>query len=697
MKTHTPRLLGVGLGAALPLTILAGCLSFGAPKGAPKGTYAERIETFARLLGMQDRRDYDPLLAGRAAASPDPWLRMQVALAVGRLKDLEASPYLPVLVRDEEPLVRRAAAFAAGVSGDLRLARFLVPALKDVDPGVAANAADALGKLGGDEATTALLTAAAGPARSRAAAALALWRFQASNVLEGLRPLASDTTREARRAAVYALARKPVAASADALRRALREDDAELVSFAARGLGILADAPAAEELAGLAYSQSTSVATQALLALEKIGAKATLPASAKAVALGRADDHVPGVAIAALKVLGRFREDDAAVAALENVIAEKGWRGQTALVGLASVRPRRATPLLERAAAADSLQMRLGVAEALAVISTEQALPLAHRLLKDSRPRVRAEVLSALQAEKLAADPTLLAEGLKDTDPAVREAALEAAAPMLDGSGAARPIAAAWNAAWDAAFREKEPDFTVGALDAAALLPSGGRERIERKTDDPEAVVREKARRLLVEKWKVDPNTFRRIPVATRYGLADYRRIARAVNETRLSASVTTAARPREDGGEMDRREPIEIDLLYEEAPMTVENLRELAARKYFDRTVIHRVVPDFVVQMGDPRGDGNGGPGYSIRDELNPRRYVRGAVGMALSGPDTGGSQWFITLSPQPHLDGGYTIFGNVAAFLEVADRIQQDDTLVSLSIGEERRDPPPGFVGAR
>jgi peptidyl-prolyl cis-trans isomerase B (cyclophilin B) len=125
-----------------------------------------------------------------------------------------------------------------------------------------------------------------------------------------------------------------------------------------------------------------------------------------------------------------------------------------------------------------------------------------------------------------------------------------------------------------------------------------------------------------------------------------------------------------------------------------VETFRELAERRYFDGTVIHRVVPDFVVQAGDPRGDGSGGPGFAIRDELNPLPYVRGSVGMALSGPDTGGSQWFVTLSPQPHLEGGYTVFGKVSAGDEMLDRIEKDDRLLSFRVRAERRDPPPGFV---
>ncbi|HEV7503172.1 MAG TPA: peptidylprolyl isomerase, partial [Vicinamibacteria bacterium] len=90
-----------------------------------------------------------------------------------------------------------------------------------------------------------------------------------------------------------------------------------------------------------------------------------------------------------------------------------------------------------------------------------------------------------------------------------------------------------------------------------------------------------------------------------------------------------------------------------------------------------HRVVPGFVIQGGDPRGDGNGGPGFALRDEFGERPYGRGVVGMALSGKDTGGSQLFITLAPAPHLDGRYTVFGWVASGMDVADKIRPGDVI--------------------
>jgi cyclophilin family peptidyl-prolyl cis-trans isomerase len=129
------------------------------------------------------------------------------------------------------------------------------------------------------------------------------------------------------------------------------------------------------------------------------------------------------------------------------------------------------------------------------------------------------------------------------------------------------------------------------------------------------------------------------------------------------------------------------IELLPEDAPLTVDNFIELARRGFFNGLTFHRVVPNFVIQGGDPRGDGNGGPGYQIRCEINEVAYDRGAVGMALSGKDTGGSQWFVTHSPQPHLDGGYTVFGRVTKGIDVVDKIARGDLIHRISVTERAR----------
>jgi len=118
---------------------------------------------------------------------------------------------------------------------------------------------------------------------------------------------------------------------------------------------------------------------------------------------------------------------------------------------------------------------------------------------------------------------------------------------------------------------------------------------------------------------------------------------------------------------------------------LTVDNFIKLARSNYFNGLAIHRVVPNFVMQDGDPRGDGNGGPGWQIRCEINMLSYERGAVGMALSGKDTGGSQWFVTHSPQPHLDGGYTVFGKVnETDMKIVDNLVRGDKILKVQIVE-------------
>jgi cyclophilin family peptidyl-prolyl cis-trans isomerase/HEAT repeat protein len=137
------------------------------------------------------------------------------------------------------------------------------------------------------------------------------------------------------------------------------------------------------------------------------------------------------------------------------------------------------------------------------------------------------------------------------------------------------------------------------------------------------------------------------------------------------------------------KRGNITLRLFADDAPMTVDSFIELAKRDYFNGIIFHRVVPNFVIQGGDPTGTGNGGPGYKIRCEINPHPYRRGALGMALSGKDTGGSQFFITHSPAPHLDGGYTVFGQVLSGMNVVDQIVRGDVIEKITVLENGRKP--------
>jgi peptidyl-prolyl cis-trans isomerase B (cyclophilin B) len=122
---------------------------------------------------------------------------------------------------------------------------------------------------------------------------------------------------------------------------------------------------------------------------------------------------------------------------------------------------------------------------------------------------------------------------------------------------------------------------------------------------------------------------------------------------------------------------PIEIELFDDDAPKTVENFRKLAGDGFYEGVIFHRVIPDFMVQGGDPTGTGTGGPGYTFEDEFNDHKIVRGALAMANAGPNTNGSQFFIvTTAEASWLDGKHTVFGRVTSGMEAVDAIESQPT---------------------
>jgi peptidylprolyl isomerase/peptidyl-prolyl cis-trans isomerase B (cyclophilin B) len=137
----------------------------------------------------------------------------------------------------------------------------------------------------------------------------------------------------------------------------------------------------------------------------------------------------------------------------------------------------------------------------------------------------------------------------------------------------------------------------------------------------------------------------------------------------------------------MDRGGEIRIELYPEDAPKTVESFVALSKKGFYDGLTFHRIVPGFVAQGGDPKGDGTGGPGYTLKAEFNKRKHVRGTVAMARSQhPDSAGSQFYICFAPAPHLDGQYTVFGQVVAGMDVVDRVQKGDRMKTVRIEEPK-----------
>jgi cyclophilin family peptidyl-prolyl cis-trans isomerase len=278
------------------------------------------------------------------------------------------------------------------------------------------------------------------------------------------------------------------------------------------------------------------------------------------------------------------------------------------------------------------------------------------------------DVLRAFAKFKTKDLPEVLRAQLKESDVIVRAVAADLLGEQPPDTSNEKALIAALPAALS------DRDLNDAAL---SILDALGKQKTSRANDAMKSalnsgdyIIRQRAVAALKASGAGDFSDRTGI-VKTRNSDTDYRRAISRIGR-RTTVIVTTT------------KGPFTIELLSADAPLTVDNFVQLAGKGFFNGQRIPRVVPNFVVQAGDPRGDQNGGPGYQIRCEINEVPFERAAVGMALSGKDTGGSQWFVTHSPQPHLDGGYTVFGRVISGMDVVDRIARGDVIRSTVINE-------------
>jgi cyclophilin family peptidyl-prolyl cis-trans isomerase/HEAT repeat protein len=664
MKRTPP---GFPLALVVLLSALAACAPAPRPvtAAAPPAGEVKNLEERALLLLLVDRQSYDEFIVQQALKG-DAALREELAAALGRIPDHQGLPALQGLLIDDQPAVRRAAAFSIGLLGDPDGQQALFAAVRDKDRGTGVLAVEALGRLGARvvDVLEALLPL---PEPERWARLLPhLFRFKDDTVVSLAERGLAQTDPALHARAAYALAREPKPAGILSLRKLLADPDRQVRAWAARGLGIVGGAEDLALLRPLLEDQNPGDPGPLIQALRS--AK-TLVAGGKAKPIADwtprlrvlLDDPRAGVRVSAIDAAGVWNAPELSEVLAARAAAGETWERGTALVALAAGKDPKAVDLVTAAAGDKDDALRARAAEAAGEIGLPAAGAAIERLAGDPSPRVRAAALSTwLEADPKAVE--VARKALADPDVTVRGAALDwlAMHPVvpLEDIGAALP----------GVYQERSVEAGLAAVRAvvaralAEPLQRGAAVGVlEKLAEGGPYVLRREVGEGLGKLGRTVPAL---APAEQGKEVEIYRQI---VQRTRQPRTVEIRT----------KRGTITVRLACPAAPLTCLNFLNLAGQGFFDGLAFHRVVPDFVVQGGDPKGDGTGGPGYSIRDEINRLRYDRGVVGMALAGPDTGGSQFFITLSPQPHLDGGYTAFGEVIAGAEVLDRIRLGDKI--------------------
>jgi len=639
------------------------------------------VGLYAQLLAAADARRSDTALFERALASPARALRVEAVRAAGQVHATGAASMLRRTLADPDTAVAATAAYALGLLRDTASVSALVSALHGA-PTTGAEAAWALGEIG--ERARGAIESALHDRRSVARPVqvdllLASAKLRPVPVAAVAPYLAPATGAEPAvvRAAAYALARQRAAGGVRALAALATSADADTRLSVARGVARSAagDSLAALALGALGKLVSDSDAHVRAVAVQSAASYGTDARGQVIAALHDPDANVRVSAAGVLdRVLGNQRSDWTAAYASDTsfpvrraVVVAASRTG----IALDAIDDRNPVCWQRRA----DWQHRAAAADAAVGTSLDRIGALALPLIRDMDARVRLAAYNALAPWLDSADASghrwprpSMAQALKDADPYVRTTALQA----LAGKASAADAEAALSS-YERARRDSVADARVAAIQLLAAAWSRDSTMFSNS-------LREAARRLAVPEdprelaaagrgtiwsaWQHTP------PPPAPHPIVWYDSVVRAVVLPSLAGHPYTAT-------VVTQRGPLTITLLGDAAPLTVANFIALARGSSYRGTTFHRVVPTFVVQDGDPRGDGNGGPSYAIRDEFNRARYGRGTVGMALSGPDTGGSQYFLTLTPQPHLDGHYTVFGVLRDGYQALDQIVQGDTV--------------------
>ncbi len=685
----------VGLVLGLLLTASA-CRPIGsASDPLPVPSPAVRVD--ARMLAMADARRadtvlLDSLLHASTADAASSARRRRAVLLVGQLRERSRYPVLRALTAEADTSLAATAAFALGLARDTASVEILVAVVSGAADAPGAEAAWALGAIGepGRTAIEHALQQASSPAAAGASARLTALLRAASQLrpvpVERIRPFLQHADARVVEAAAYAIARPRAAAGIASVlpllthpAAAVRAQVAVAAARAATGdsLGSLARSV----LVQLVRDVDMQVRVQAVRAAAShvvAGDSAGVPnesaadhARLRAALLDWSRDPAAPVRAVAAEVIAPVLGTDSVAWHLA-FGADTAFMVRRALLD-GAVRRGQLLHEMERWRRHDDPWRRVAALEWSALLpSAAPPMERTEWARRDPSSRVRTAAVSALAgvAEQPAARAALLSL-LSDTAVLVRSTVL----------GVLTRSATAVEAAQAAQAYRRDSTIATRPVRAAAL-------RVVASAWRRDSLAFDDALQAELSRWPVSPDPAARAGVRGVTPLAHWSAAEVAPRSMaeyeRIAAEWLAAPRAREARRARvhTARGVITLELLASDAPVTVDNFVQLARRGWFDGARFHRVIPGFVAQDGDPTGTGSGGPGTTLRDELNRHRYERGAVGMALSGPDTGGSQYFLTLTPQPHLDGGYTVFARVVDGARAMDELLLGDRIERVEV---------------
>jgi cyclophilin family peptidyl-prolyl cis-trans isomerase/HEAT repeat protein len=688
--------------AARAKTLLA-LAAFTASACANSRKAASNAALSSALWEAEDHRDARAEALGRGLKSSDPELRSAALRAIARIEDPGAAALAAPLIADSDPNVAAWAAFAVGQAGEPAEGA-LVAALSGTSPAMdrvalalgraaSATAARSLAALFFDARPKVRAAAllASGVAKKRLGARLTSVPF-----LGGLVDAGADPDRDVRYGAIYALMRfagpSLAPAATGALVRALGDTDPEIRANAARGLS--AASVGAGALDSALADPDWRVRVEVARALGELGRR-----SAAEAAVAK-----PRLAQLFQKELERLRRGDPLRTGLATHVLQAAIESAAKLdkVGRSLIEDLAAELAQGERFAPDAApdRARLGCATAFELDLANRtvdrvrncgdaSLPAWRRWQFEARllGRLGPEQLDTLRRFTLHEDPRVrvaaveaigeisgeravqaLTELLGSSEPYLASAAAEGLGHQLTQGYRPTTLVEDLRRALRNTVTVRDPSLAVSVLDTIAALRTEAApllSELDTLVKDPRPAIR------------------RRVAVA-RAALAA--RPLEPYGAHPPEAALPTPSNARTVLRLSTPRGAVTLEIFGELAPRAAGTVVSLAGSGFYAGKTFHRVVSDFVVQGGCPRGDGYGGPGYAILDEPSLLPFVRGALGVATSGRDTGGSQLFVMHSYQPHLDGAYTLLGRVVEGMEAVDALQPDDRILEVVVGDSR-----------